>query len=76
MLATALIHHPKILILDEPSSGLDQDSLQCIIKVIRKYRSQFSTTFLTISHDPQFLYQVCEQVLLFKENKQPAMKQK
>lgn len=71
VLATALIHHPKILILDEPSSGLDQKSLQCIIKVIRKYREKFAITFLTISHDPQFLYQVCERAIIFEKNKHP-----
>jgi len=50
-LASALIHHPQILFLDEPTAGLDPASRQAIWdEVIRMNRDQGITVFLTTQY--------------------------
>lgn len=71
VLATALIHHPKIIILDEPSSGLDEKSLNCIINVINHYQQEHDISFFIISHDPQFLFQICDKIIKFEKFSKP-----
>ena len=48
-LATALLHHPPLLILDEPTAGLDLDSRAIVWEVLRRLRGE-GTTILLSSH--------------------------
>ncbi|MBL8134567.1 MAG: ABC transporter ATP-binding protein [Anaerolineae bacterium] len=50
MVARALVNHPRILFLDEPTEGLDPVSAQAIRDLIRETRAGGTTVFLT-THD-------------------------
>ncbi len=46
-LARALLHRPKLLLLDEPETGLDQDGLDLLDNVIRQYRQDGRAVVMT-----------------------------
>lgn len=49
-IARALIHNPKLLILDEPTTGLDPKTRQTIWNVIEKFRKERGLTVLLTTH--------------------------
>jgi ABC-2 type transport system ATP-binding protein len=49
-LATALIHEPKVLFLDEPTTGLDPVSRLAIWEEVRKLNDEGTTVFLTTQY--------------------------
>ena len=49
-IATALIHRPKILFLDEPTLGLDTPSRQSLWRYIRKLNTELNLTILLTTH--------------------------
>lgn len=63
-LAAALIHNPKILILDEPTTGLDPNQLIEIRDLIRKLGENKIIIFST--HIMQEVEAVCDRVLILK----------
>ncbi len=50
-IAMSMIQKPKLLILDEPTTGLDLLVQRKIIQLLLKLRSEFGTTLLIITHD-------------------------
>ena len=49
-LATAIVHDPLLLILDEPTSGCDPDSRDQILKLIRELGRDYGKNILVSSH--------------------------
>jgi ABC-2 type transport system ATP-binding protein len=49
-LATALVHDPKVLFLDEPTTGLDPVSRRAIWEEVRKLNDEGTTVFLTTQY--------------------------
>jgi ABC-2 type transport system ATP-binding protein len=49
-LATALIHEPRVLFLDEPTTGLDPLSRQAVWKEVRRLNADGTTVFLTTQY--------------------------
>jgi len=49
-IATALIHRPKVLFLDEPTLGLDTPSRQSLWRYIRKLNDELNLTILLTTH--------------------------
>lgn len=49
-LATALIHSPKLLLLDEPTDGLDPDGRNQMLSVIKKIYASYGINVLISSH--------------------------
>ncbi len=66
-LAGAIIHQPKILILDEPSSAMDPLFRKEFWKIIKKYRKNGATVLL-ITHHMEELNE-CDSFALLKEGK-------
>ncbi len=49
--ARALLHRPRLLLLDEPSSGLDERSVQRLVEAVGKERARGAIVAL-VTHDP------------------------
>ena len=66
-LAARLVLKPEILLLDEPTANVDVASAQQIKEAALMARREWNTTVIIASHDRDWLYDVCDQVLhLFK----------
>jgi len=66
-LAQALIHDPSILILDEPTTGLDPNQLEEIRTLIRQVGQE--KTVILSSHIMQEVEAVCNRVIIIKKGK-------
>jgi len=66
-LAARLALKPKVLLLDEPTASVDAASAQLIKEASLRARQEFGTTLIVASHDWQWLYEICDEILhLFK----------
>jgi len=65
----ALLHNPQLLILDEPTIGLDVVSKRAIRNFIREYNHNNKTTILLSSHDMTDISEVCERLVLVSSGK-------
>ncbi|MBB4801469.1 ABC-2 type transport system ATP-binding protein [Flavobacterium nitrogenifigens] len=65
-IASALLNDPEILILDEPTNGLDPQGIHQIRDIIRKIASQ-GTTILLASHLLDEVEKVCSQVIVLRK---------
>jgi ABC-2 type transport system ATP-binding protein len=65
-LAQALAHGPKLLILDEPTNGLDPIARQRMIQLIKDIREEGSVRLLISSHLLRDIDETCDEVLILK----------
>ena len=63
-IAAALLHSPELLILDEPTIGLDVLSKQRLREFLRHERESRGTTLLLTTHDMGDIERLCERVLV------------
>lgn len=66
-LAQALIHNPEILILDEPTTGLDPNQLSDIRQLIKELGKEKTIIFST--HIMQEVEAVCDRVIIIHKGK-------
>ncbi len=66
-LAQALIHDPSILILDEPTTGLDPNQLEEIRELIRQIGKE--KTVMLSSHIMQEVEAVCNRIIIINKGK-------
>ena len=65
-LAQALAHGPKLLILDEPTNGLDPVARLRMIQLIKDIRKEGSIRLLISSHLLRDIDETCDEVLILK----------
>ena len=68
-LAQALAHGPKLLILDEPTNGLDPVARQRMIQLIKDIRKEGSIRLLISSHLLNDIDETCDEVLILKNGR-------
>lgn len=56
MLARALINNPELLILDEPTVGIDAETQATFFHMIKHMHQHHNITFLMVSHDMEMMY--------------------
>ena len=65
-LAQAIAHGPKLLILDEPTNGLDPSARQRMIRMIRDIRDTREMRIVLCSHLLRDVEDTCDEVLILK----------
>lgn len=68
-LARALVLEPKILLADEPSSGLDRITASEIDELLLKEKAERKTTLIIVTHDVHGTRRVADQVLVLDRGK-------
>lgn len=61
-IATALVHAPRLLLMDEPMTGLDTRERFRVLRLIERLRGRVSVVFST--HNPHDAAAVCDAVLI------------
>ena len=72
-LAQALAHGPKLLILDEPTNGLDPIARQRMIQLVKEIRKEGSVRLLISSHLLRDIDETCDEVLILKNGRIAAL---
>jgi putative ABC transport system ATP-binding protein len=65
-IARALINRPPLVLADEPTGNLDSRNATEIIDLLTMLRSQYHTTILVASHDPQVAAR-CERLIRLRD---------
>jgi molybdate transport system ATP-binding protein len=71
-LGRALLASPRLLLLDEPLSGLDAALKRRVLPYLRAVREAFGTPMLYVSHDPDEVVALCDEVLLLEAGRVAA----
>lgn len=67
--ARALSTHPKVLLLDEPATGMSVEETTEMIQFILDVRKDFDLTILIIEHHMQVIMGICEQISVLSYGK-------
>jgi phospholipid/cholesterol/gamma-HCH transport system ATP-binding protein len=62
--ARALVLEPRILLFDEPDSGLDPVRTALLCELIREIQRRYGSTAVVISHDTNAVFEVADRVIL------------
>src|SRR5580692_6694923 len=68
-LAQAIAHGPKVLILDEPTNGMDPPARKRLIELIREIREASDICLLLSSHLLRDVEETCDEVLILRNGK-------
>jgi ABC-2 type transport system ATP-binding protein len=68
-LAQAIAHGPKLLILDEPTNGLDPSARQRMVRMIREIRDSKQLQIVLCSHLLRDVEDTCEEVLILNQGR-------
>jgi len=68
-LAQAIVHGPRLLILDEPTNGLDPPARQRMIRLIREMKDSGEMHLVLCSHLLRDVEETCEEVLILKHGR-------
>ena len=67
-IAKALVNNPKILILDEPVTGIDQQSIDLFYSILQELNSKQNITIIWSSHDLDAVNKLANHVACLNQN--------
>jgi branched-chain amino acid transport system ATP-binding protein len=62
-LAAVVAHQPKVVLLDEPSSGVAQREVEAMVELLRNVRDQLDATLLVVEHDIGFIAELADRLI-------------
>jgi ABC-2 type transport system ATP-binding protein len=72
-LAQALAHGPRLVLLDEPTNGLDPEARVRMLQLVREIRDTGEVSVLISSHLLRDVEECCDEVIILKEGKIAAL---
>ena len=67
IIAMAISHKPKLLLLDEPTTALDSETKESIIKLIQQLQSKIGYKILFVTHDIALSRSLCSEIAILKD---------
>jgi len=61
-IARAIVHHPKVILCDEPTGNLDSATSGTVMALLKEINEKLGTTFLLVTHDKDVASQ-CSRIL-------------
>ena len=68
-LAVALLNHPEVLFLDEPTTGLDPHSRLDLWNILKGLKDQGKTTLILTTHYMEEAESLCDHIIILDEGK-------
>lgn len=68
-IASVLISNPKLLILDEPTIGLDYNSKKRLMKLLKNLKTRYMKTIIIVTHDVDMLYEIVDDIVALNDGK-------
>jgi phospholipid/cholesterol/gamma-HCH transport system ATP-binding protein len=68
-LARAIATHPKYLLYDEPTTGLDPVTTAVIDGLIMKMRNELGVTSIVVTHDMQSAYRIADRIAMLYDGR-------
>lgn len=65
-IAGILAMHPKVLVLDEPTAGLDPAGTKAMMALFGKLNKEYHKTVLMVTHDMENVYNYCDDVVVME----------
>ncbi|OHE12278.1 MAG: ABC transporter ATP-binding protein, partial [Sulfurimonas sp. RIFOXYD12_FULL_36_11] len=69
VIAMALSHEPKLILLDEPTTALDPDTRVMILTLLKTLQSEFGFKILFVTHDMNSAKILCQDICVIKEGR-------
>ncbi len=73
MIAKALVSDPKIIVLDEPTTGIDAASEEKLYALLNKLNKESNITIIIVSHDFAKIQQYTNKIFVVENNKVSLM---
>ncbi|MEA3513016.1 MAG: ATP-binding cassette domain-containing protein [Campylobacterota bacterium] len=67
VIAIVLSKSPKLLLLDEPTTALDEKSKDIIINMIKKLQKELNFIIIFVSHDIESIKDICKDIAILKD---------
>ncbi|CUH40615.1 Daunorubicin/doxorubicin resistance ATP-binding protein DrrA [Jannaschia seosinensis] len=67
LLAKALVHHPQVLVLDEPTAGVDIELRQMLWRNVRKLNQERGMTIILTTHYLEEAQEMCDEIAIIAE---------
>jgi ABC-2 type transport system ATP-binding protein len=68
-IGTAIVHNPALIVLDEPTIGLDPKGRRTVWEVLRRLVDEFGTTIFMTTHDMSEADDLCDRIAIINSGK-------
>ncbi len=65
-LASIVLAHPRLLLLDEPTAGIAQREAEAFVPLLRRLHEVVDTTIVLVEHDVPLVFELCTQVVMME----------
>ncbi|WP_297296547.1 metal ABC transporter ATP-binding protein [uncultured Brachyspira sp.] len=66
-LARTLISNPDLLVLDEPTNGVDRETIELIYKILQELNKNKNVSIIMVTHDVERMSKISNRVFCFEE---------
>ena len=68
-IAGILAMNPEVLVLDEPTAGLDPEGTKTMMSLFNKFKTEQHKTILLVTHDMEQVMNYCDEVVVIKDGR-------